>query len=62
MFGHFHIHVSYIKTLTEIELCSERILTFCTLNEHILLIKCASDENTTFGGNSVLSARKRRIR
>ena len=38
-FGISHMHASYQKTLTTIDICSERILSFCTLNEHILLLK-----------------------
>ena len=45
----FHRHVLYPKTLTKMEFCLERILTFCTLNEHIFLVKCASDDDTIFG-------------
>ena len=33
------MHVSYPKTLTKMNICSERTLPFHTLNEHILLIK-----------------------
>ena len=30
---------------------SERILSFCTLNEHILLVKGVSDETQSLGNN-----------
>ena len=33
------MHVSYFKTLTKIYIYLEHILSFRTLNEHILLIK-----------------------
>ena len=39
MFEHFHMHVSYPKTLTKMDICSECMLSFRTLNEHILLVK-----------------------
>ena len=39
-----------------------RILTFCTLNEHILIVKRDSDENITYGENSAMSARERHKR
>ena len=39
LFEHFHMHVSYLKTLTKIDICSECMLSFRTLNEYILLVK-----------------------
>ena len=33
----FHMYLSYLKTLTKIEIYSERILSFRTLNEHIFV-------------------------
>ena len=42
-----HMYLSYLKILTKIELCSENILSFHTLNEHILLVKRVSDKYQT---------------
>ena len=39
----FRIHVSYQKTLVKTDVYSERIFWFCTLNEHILLVKRDSE-------------------
>ena len=49
----------YPKKITKMEICLERILTFCTLNEHILLIKCVSDDGTIFKENGIMSVCER---
>ena len=41
--------LSYPKTLTKMDLCLEQILSFCTLIEHILLVKRVSDEGRSLG-------------
>ena len=43
MFDIFHMHVSYLKTLMKTDISSHRILSFRTLNTHILLIKRDSE-------------------
>ena len=49
LFEIFHMHLSYPKTLTKMELCSVHILWFHTLNKHILLIKHDSDDDRSLG-------------
>ena len=51
VFETFHKFLSYLKTLTKMELCLVHILSFHTLNEHILLIKCASDDGQYLKNN-----------
>ena len=45
----FHMHVSYQQTLTKIYICLEHMLTFYTLNGHILIIKRDSDNGRSLG-------------
>ena len=48
-FYNFHMYVSYPKTSTKIEIYSECILPFCTLNDHILLTKRDSEMRRYLG-------------
>ena len=50
LFDIFHIYLTYSKTLMKTK-CSKHIITFHTLNKHILLIKYTSDDVKTLGNN-----------